>query len=156
MPEILTPLEIGKGKIVREGTSIAILSYGARLQEALKAAEMLSAQGLSCTVADARFAKPIDADLTERLARDHEVLITLEEGARGGFGAFVLQHLAQVGALDTGLKIRTLHLPDVFQDQDKPELMYEEAGLTARHIAARAIEALGRGDVAEIERFARA
>ena len=141
---------------MKEGTSIAILSYGARLQEALKASEMLAAQGLSCTVADARFAKPIDADLTERLAREHEVLITLEEGAKGGFGAFVLHHLADVGALDTGLKVRTMHLPDIFQDQDKPELMYEEAGLTARHIAARAIEALGRGDIAEIDRFARA
>ncbi|MCF6328368.1 MAG: 1-deoxy-D-xylulose-5-phosphate synthase [Henriciella sp.] len=149
-------LEIGKGKIVREGTSIAILSYGARLHEALKAADMLSAQGLSCTVADARFAKPIDADLTERLAKEHEVLITIEEGARGGFGAFVLQHLAEVGALDTGLKIRTMHLPDIFQDQDKPELMYEEAGLMAHHIASLAIEALGRGDVAAITRLARA
>jgi 1-deoxy-D-xylulose-5-phosphate synthase len=156
MPELLTPLEIGKGKIVREGTSIAILSYGARLQECLKAADMLAAQGLSATVADARFAKPIDAELTERLAKDHEVLITIEEGARGGFGAFVLHHLAEVGALDSGLKIRTMTLPDIFQDQDKPELMYEEAGLTARHIASRAIEALGRGDAAAIERLASA
>ncbi|MEO0608774.1 MAG: transketolase C-terminal domain-containing protein, partial [Pseudomonadota bacterium] len=154
--DVPMPLEIGKGRIIREGTSIAILSYGARLQEALVAADMLMAQGLSCTVADARFAKPLDADLTERLAREHEVLITLEEGARGGFGAFVLEHLAQVGAMDQGLKVRTMHLPDVFQDQDKPEIMYEQAGLTARHIAARAIEALGRGDVSEIERFARA
>ena len=95
-------------------------------------------------------------DLTERLAREHEVLITIEEGSRGGFGAFVLHHLADVGALDRGLKIRTMHLPDIFQDQDKPDLMYEEAGLNARHIAACAIEALGRGDVAEIERLARA
>ncbi|MEM9225775.1 MAG: transketolase C-terminal domain-containing protein, partial [Pseudomonadota bacterium] len=150
MPKVLSPLEIGKGRIVREGTAVAILSYGARLQEALKAADLLAAQGLSCTVADARFAKPLDADLTERLAREHEVLITLEEGARGGYGAFVLQHLAEVGALDTGLKIRTLHLPDVFQDQDKPEHMYEAAGLTAASIAARAIEALGRGDVTAI------
>lgn len=156
MPDVLTPLEIGKGKIVREGTSIAILSYGARLQECLKAADMLAAQGLSATVADARFAKPIDADLTERLAKEHEVLITIEEGARGGFGAFVLHHLADVGALDTGLKVRTMTLPDIFQDQDKPELMYDEAGLTARHIAARAIEALGRGDTAAIERLASA
>ena len=156
MPAVPTPLEIGKGRVVREGTSVAILSYGARLQEALKAADMLAAQGLSCTVADARFAKPLDAELTERLAREHEVLITLEEGARGGFGAFVLQHLAGVGALDQGLKIRTMHLPDVFQDQDKPDLMYEEAKLTARHIAACAIEALGRGDIAEIERSASA
>ena len=156
IPELLTPLEIGKGKIVREGTSIAILSYGARLQECLKAADMLAAQGLSATVADARFAKPIDADLTERLAKDHEVLITIEEGARGGFGAFVLHHLADVGALDSGLKIRAMTLPDVFQDQDKPELMYDEAGLNARHIAALAIEALGRGDAAAIERLATA
>lgn len=149
-------LEIGKGHIVREGTSIAILSYGARLQECLKAADMLHAQGLSCTVADARFAKPLDVELTDQLARNHEVLISIEEGARGGFGAFVLQHLAETGALDQGLKIRTMHLPDIFQDQDKPELMYEEAGLNARHIAALAIEALGRGDVAAIHKTASA
>jgi 1-deoxy-D-xylulose-5-phosphate synthase len=149
-------LEIGKGRIVREGTSIAILSYGARLQEALKAAEMLAAQGLSCTVADARFAKPLDKELINRLAKEHEVLLTIEEGARGGFGAFTLEHLAETGALDSGLKIRTLHLPDIFQDQDKPELMYAEAGLDARSIAARAIEALGRGNVQELERLARA
>ncbi|MEL6758236.1 MAG: transketolase C-terminal domain-containing protein, partial [Pseudomonadota bacterium] len=145
-----------KGRIVREGTAIAILSYGARLQESLKAADMLAAQGLSCTIADARFAKPLDAELTERLAKEHEVLITIEEGARGGFGAFVLQHLAEVGALDTGLKIRTMHLPDIFQDQDKPELMYDQAGLNAHHIAAQAIEALGRGDLSKIERSASA
>ena len=156
IPALLTPLEIGKGRVLCEGTSIAILSYGARLREALKAADMLSAQGLSCTVADARFAKPIDTDLTERLAKNHEVLITIEEGARGGYGAFVLQHLAEVGALDAGLKVRTMHLPDVFQDQDRPDAMYDEAGLTARHIAARAIEALGRGDAAAIEKLARA
>ena len=156
IPAEPTALEIGKGRIIREGTAVAILSYGARLQEALKAADMLSAQGLSCTVADARFAKPLDAKLTERLAREHEVLITIEEGAMGGYGAFVLQHLAEVGALDTGLKIRSMHLPDVFQDQDKPDAMYDQAGLTARHIAARAIEALGRGDAAAIEKLARA
>ena len=149
-------LEIGKGRIVREGSTIALLSYGARLQEALKAAEMLAAQGLSCTVADARFAKPLDEDLVNRLAKEHEVLMTIEEGARGGFGAFVLQHLADVGALDSGLRIRTLCLPDTFQDQDKPDLMYAEAGLDARSIASRAIEALGRGDADEIDRLARA
>ncbi len=154
IPENPQALEIGKGRIVREGSSIAILSYGARLQECLKAADMLAAQGLSATVADARFAKPLDTELTERLAREHEVLITIEEGAIGGYGAFVLQHLASVGALDHGLKIRTMTLPDVFQDQDTPYNMYEAAGLNARHIAARAIEALGRGDVAEIERIA--
>ena len=150
VPDTPEPLEIGKGRIVREGSSIAILSYGARLSEALKAADMLAAQGLSATVADARFAKPLDTELTERLAREHEVVITVEEGAVGGFGAFVLQHLASVGALDTGLKIRTMTLPDVFQDHDKPYDMYETAGLNARHIAATCIEALGRGDVKKI------
>ncbi len=153
LPDVPTPLEIGKGRVLREGTSIALLSYGARLYECLKAADMLSAQGLTCTVADARFAKPLDAELTERLAKNHEVLITIEEGAMGGFGAFVLQHLASVGALDAGVKIRTMHLPDQFQDHDKPEKMYAEAGLLAGDIAARAISALGRGDAAEIERL---
>ena len=117
---------------------------------------MRAAQGLSCTVADARFAKPLDEDLVNRLAKEHEVLITIEEGARGGFGAFVLQHLSDVGAFDTGLKIRTMCLPDIFQDQDKPELMYEQAGLDARSIAARAIEALGRGNMQAIDQLARA
>ncbi|MEZ5998189.1 MAG: 1-deoxy-D-xylulose-5-phosphate synthase [Hyphomonas sp.] len=156
MPDVLTPLDIGKGRIVREGTTVAILSYGTRLGEAMKAADMLAAQGLSATVADARFAKPLDAALVERLAREHEVLITIEEGAMGGFGSFVLEHLARTGLLDRGLKIRPMTLPDVFQDQDTPYAMYEAAGLNARHIAARAIEALGRGDIAEIERIARA
>ncbi|MEP7211323.1 MAG: 1-deoxy-D-xylulose-5-phosphate synthase [Alphaproteobacteria bacterium] len=140
------PLEIGKGRIVREGSAIAILSFGARLPEAMLAADMLAAQGLSTTIADARFAKPLDEAMIAQLARNHEVLITLEEGARGGFGAFVLHHLAERGLLDKGLKIRTLHLPDIFQDQDKPEKMYADAGLDARSIAATAIKALGRGD----------
>jgi 1-deoxy-D-xylulose-5-phosphate synthase len=156
IPSDLKALEIGKGRIVREGTTVAILSFGARLQESLKAAVMLSAQGLSTTVADARFARPLDAGLVERLAKEHEVLITIEEGARGGFGSFVLEHLANAGALDTGLKIRIMTLPDVFQDHDSPFAMYETAGLNARHIAARAIEALGRGDISAIERAARA
>jgi 1-deoxy-D-xylulose-5-phosphate synthase len=156
IPKLLTPLEIGKGRIVREGTAIAILSYGTRLQECLKAANMLSAQGLSATVADARFARPLDTELVERLAREHEVLITIEEGSRGGFGSFVLEHLANAGALDSGLKIRVMTLPDIFQDQDTPYQMYEQAGLNARHIAARAIEALGRGDISAIELAARA
>jgi 1-deoxy-D-xylulose-5-phosphate synthase len=156
MPEVLTPLEIGKGRVIREGTAVAILSYGARLAEAMKAADMLAAQGLSATVADARFAKPLDTDLVDRLAKDHEVLITIEEGAMGGFGSFVLEYLARSGGLDSGLKIRPMTLPDEFQDQDTPYNMYEAAGLNARHIAARAIEALGRGDLAEIERLARA
>jgi 1-deoxy-D-xylulose-5-phosphate synthase len=145
------PLEIGKGRIVREGATIAILSYGARLKEALLAADMLAAQGLSATVADARFAKPLDEAMVMQLAKHHEVLVTLEEGAVGGFGAFVLQALAANGALDQGLKIRTLHLPDIFQDQDTPERMYEQAGLDARSIAATAIKALGRGDAAALK-----
>ncbi|RIJ20681.1 1-deoxy-D-xylulose-5-phosphate synthase [Henriciella barbarensis] len=156
LPAQPTALEIGKGRIVREGSTIALLSYGARLQECLKAAEMLAAQGLSCTVADARFAKPLDEELVNRLASEHEVLLTVEEGSRGGFGAFVLHHLAETNAFDRGLKVRTLHLPDIFQDQDKPEIMYAQAGLDAQSIATRAIDALGRGDMREIERFASA
>ena len=148
LPDVAEPLEIGKGRIVREGGSVAILSLGTRLEESLKAADMLGAKGLSATVADARFAKPLDEDLILRLAREHEVLITVEEGARGGFGAFVLHLLAERGALDKGLKIRTLTLPDRFQDQDKPEAMYAEAGLNAPHIAAAVFDALGREDEA--------
>ena len=140
------PLEIGKGRIVKQGTAVAILSYGARMQECLRAADMLDKQGLSTTVADARFAKPLDEALIAQLAKNHEVLITIEEGARGGFGAFVLHSLAERGLLDNGLRIRTLTLPDVFQDHDSPEKMYEFAGLDARSIAASAIKALGRGD----------
>jgi 1-deoxy-D-xylulose-5-phosphate synthase len=140
------PLEIGRGRIVKQGTAVAILSYGTRLLECSRAADMLAMQGLSATVADARFAKPLDEALIAQLARHHEVLITVEEGAKGGFGAFVLQHLAEKGMLDNGLKIRTLTLPDAFQDQDTPERMYEAAGLDARSIAAAAIKALGRGD----------
>jgi 1-deoxy-D-xylulose-5-phosphate synthase len=144
MPEVLEPLEIGRGRIVREGTAIALLSLGTRLAECQKAADQLAAMGLSTTVADARFAKPLDEDLILRLAREHEVMVTVEEGARGGFGAFVLQLLAEKGALDRGLKIRTMALPDEFQDQDGPFEMYDQAGLNARHIAATALTALGR------------
>jgi 1-deoxy-D-xylulose-5-phosphate synthase len=143
LPEAAEPLEIGRGRIVREGTAVAILSLGARLQESLRAADLLAARGLSATVADARFAKPLDEDLILRLARDHEALITVEEGAVGGFGAFVLHLLAERGALDRGLKIRTLTLPDVFQDQDKPEAMYAQAGLDAEGIVRAALSALG-------------
>ena len=142
------PLEIGRGRIVREGEVVAILSLGGRLTESLLAAERLQGMGLTTTVADARFAKPLDADLIRRLARDHAVLITLEEGAIGGFGAFVLQHLAREGLLDRVLKIRTLTLPDVFQDHDKPELMYAAAGLDAEAIARTAVQALGLDDAA--------
>lgn len=143
IPELAKPLEIGKGRIVKEGTKVAILSLGTRLQESLKAADILEQAGISTTIADARFAKPLDEDMILRLAKDHEVLITVEEGAMGGFGAFVLQMLAEKGALDRGLKIRTMHLPDIFQDHNSPMAMYDEAGLNAKHIAAKAIEALG-------------
>ncbi|MGI4817428.1 MAG: 1-deoxy-D-xylulose-5-phosphate synthase [Janthinobacterium lividum] len=143
IPELAKPLEIGKGRIVKEGAKVAILSLGTRLQESLKAADILEQAGISTTIADARFAKPLDEDLILRLAREHEVLITVEEGAMGGFGAFVLQMLAEKGALDRGLKIRTMHLPDIFQDHNSPMAMYDEAGLNAKHIAAKAMEALG-------------
>jgi 1-deoxy-D-xylulose-5-phosphate synthase len=138
------PLEIGKGRILREGTSVALLNFGARMIEANKAADKLAAMGLSTTLADARFAKPLDEDLIRRLAREHEVLLTIEEGAEGGFGAFVLHFLARDGQLDRGVKIRTLTLPDIFQDQDKPEAMYAAAGLDADAISNAALLALGR------------
>jgi 1-deoxy-D-xylulose-5-phosphate synthase len=144
MPEFGVPLEIGKGRIVREGSSIALLSYGTRLQECLKAADMLAAQGLSTTVADARFAKPLDIDLVLRLAREHEVLITIEEGAVGGFGGYVMQTLAEHGALDRGLKVRCMVLPDMFIDQDSPAAMYAVARLDAKGIVAKVFEALGK------------
>jgi 1-deoxy-D-xylulose-5-phosphate synthase len=139
------PLEIGKGRIVREGTAVALLSFGTRLQECVAAADQLAAFGLPTTVADARFAKPLDHDLVRRLAENHEVLITIEEGAVGGFGSFVLQHLAAEGLLDRGLKIRQMVLPDVFIDHDKPEKMYAKAGLDARGIVGTVLTALGRG-----------
>jgi 1-deoxy-D-xylulose-5-phosphate synthase len=150
IPEQPELLEIGKGRVLREGSTVALLSFGARLSEAQKAADMLEAQGLSTTLADARFAKPLDHDLIARLAKNHEVLITVEEGAMGGFGSFTLEYLAKTGALDNGLKIRTLTLPDTFIDQDTPYAMYEAAGLNARHIASAAMEALGRGDLVEL------
>ena len=147
MPAEGKPLEIGKGRIMREGTKIALLSFGTRLAECLKAAEELAACGLSTTVADARFAKPLDTDLVLRLAHEHEVLITIEEGAIGGFGAHVMQALAEHGVLDRGLKVRAMVLPDVFIDQDSPAAMYASAGLDAKGIVAKVFEALGK-DVA--------
>jgi 1-deoxy-D-xylulose-5-phosphate synthase len=155
MPDEGKPLEIGKGRIVREGTKVALLSYGARLGECLKAADELAAHGLSTTVADARFAKPLDVDLLLRLAREHEVLLTVEEGSIGGFGAFVLQTLAEQGVLDRGLKVRPMVLPDLFIDHDSPNAMYAKAGLDAKGIVAKAFEALGqnlRGDVVKLAR----
>ena len=143
MPEQGIPLEIGRGRIVREGSAVALLSLGTRLGECLKAADQLAAMGLSATVADARFAKPLDTDLIRRLALSHEVLITVEEGAVGGFGSFVLAYLAGAGLLDRGLKVRTLVLPDIFIDHDKPEKMYELAGLNAPGIVATVLAALG-------------
>jgi 1-deoxy-D-xylulose-5-phosphate synthase len=154
MPAIAEPLEIGRGRVVREGTALAILSFGTRLTESLKAADQLAARGLSATVVDARFAKPLDIDLILRLAREHEALITVEEGSMGGFGAFVLQALAEHGALDKGLKVRTLVLPDVFQDQDKPDLMYAAAGLDANGITAAGLSALGLDNLASAGRRA--
>jgi 1-deoxy-D-xylulose-5-phosphate synthase len=147
LPQAGVPLEIGRGRIIREGTAIAILSYGARLQECLAAADELATHGLSATVADARFAKPLDEDLVRRLAREHEVLMTIEEGSIGGFVAHVLQFLAREGLLDGGLRVRPMVLPDRFIDQDKPEAMYAQAHLKAPDIVATAIEALGRTSV---------
>jgi 1-deoxy-D-xylulose-5-phosphate synthase len=144
LPERGEVLPIGKGRIVREGTAIAILSLGARLGEALQASDQLAGMGLSATVADARFAKPLDKDLLRQLAKNHEVLVTVEEGSSGGFGAQVLQALAQEGLLDRGLKVRTLNLPDRFIEQDKPEVMYEIAGLDASGIVATVFAALGK------------
>jgi 1-deoxy-D-xylulose-5-phosphate synthase len=143
MPERGIPLEIGKGRIMREGSRVAILSLGTRLAEALKAAEDLAARGLSTTVADARFAKPLDRNLVLRLAATHELLITIEEGSIGGFGSHVLGLLAEEGVLDRGLKVRTMVLPDVFMDHDKPDKLYARAGLDAKGIVAKALETLG-------------
>ncbi|HLN09369.1 MAG TPA: 1-deoxy-D-xylulose-5-phosphate synthase, partial [Xanthobacteraceae bacterium] len=144
MPEEGKPLEIGKGRILREGTKVALLSFGARLGECLKAAEELAGFGLSATVADARFAKPLDVNLVLRLAREHEVLVTIEEGAIGGFGSFVLQALSDHGALDRGVKVRTMVLPDIFMDHDSPNAMYARAGMDAKGIVAKVFEALGK------------
>jgi 1-deoxy-D-xylulose-5-phosphate synthase len=144
LPDVGVPLEIGKGRIVREGSAVAILSLGTRLAESLKAADQLAALGLSTTVADARFAKPLDEDLIRSLAANHEVLITIEEGSIGGFASHVLQFLATEGLLDRGLKVRPMVLPDTFIDHDKPEKMYERAGLGAAGIVATALGALGR------------
>ncbi len=144
LPQEGRPLEIGKGRIVRQGDTVAILSLGARLSEALNAAETLAAQGVSATIADARFAKPLDVELIRKLARTHEALITVEEGSIGGFGSFVAQQLAEDGLLDGGLRFRAMVLPDAFLDHDKPETMYTRAGLDTKGIVAKVFEALGR------------
>lgn len=149
MPENPEPLEIGKGRIIREGSSIALLSLGTRLSESLNAADQLAAQGLPATVADARFAKPLDHDLITRLAKDHDVLVTIEEGSVGGFGSHVLKFLSDEGLLEGGLKVRTMVLPDIFIDQNKPELMYAQSGLDADGIVKTVFAALGREQTAE-------
>jgi 1-deoxy-D-xylulose-5-phosphate synthase len=148
LPERGSVLEIGKGRIVREGTKVALLSFGTRLQECLAAADELGAAGLSTTVADARFAKPLDHDLIRRLAREHEVLVTVEEGAVGGFASHVLQFLATDGLLDRGLKVRALTLPDLYQDHGKPDAMYASAGLDRAGIVHTVFSALGREAIA--------
>jgi 1-deoxy-D-xylulose-5-phosphate synthase len=147
VPERGTPLLIGKGRVVREGSRVALLSFGTRLAECLAAADLLGQRGVSCTVADARFARPLDSDLVLRLARHHEALLTVEEGSIGGFGAQVLHALAKGGALDRGLIVRTMTLPDIYQDHDKPERMYAAAGLDAGGIV-REVEAALAGAVA--------
>jgi 1-deoxy-D-xylulose-5-phosphate synthase len=151
-----TVLPIGKGRVLREGSSIAILSYGTRLAEAMKAADALAARGFSTTVADARFAKPLDTDLVRNLARNHAVMLTIEEGSVGGFGSFVMHDLAHAGLLDGAVKFRPLTLPDVYLDHDKPEKQYDQAGLTARHMVAAALGALGVDDTAEAAQPSRA
>ncbi|RJF94891.1 1-deoxy-D-xylulose-5-phosphate synthase [Oleomonas cavernae] len=152
IPDDLQPLEIGKGRILREGGRVAILSLGTRLAEALKAADELAGRGFPATVADARFAKPLDEALIRRLATEHEILITIEEGSIGGFGSHVLHYLAKSGLLDRGLKVRPMVLPDVFLDQDAPGAMYDAAGLNARHIVAEVLAALGDAAAAKVLR----
>jgi 1-deoxy-D-xylulose-5-phosphate synthase len=154
MPEAGVPLPIGKGRIMREGSKVALLSFGARLGECLKAADELDTLGLSATVADARFMKPLDLDMILKLAREHEVLITVEEGSIGGFGTHVLQALADNGVLDRGLRVRNMVLPDTFIDHDSPAAMYTQAGLDAKGIVAKVFEALGKDKAPEAVKLA--
>jgi 1-deoxy-D-xylulose-5-phosphate synthase len=142
MPTVPERLEIGKGRLLREGSKVAILSLGTRLAEALLAADQLDARGLSTTVADMRFAKPLDQDLIRRLIVTHDVVITIEEGSIGGLGAHVLTMASDEGLTDTGLKIRTMRLPDAFQDHEAPDKQYDTAGLTAPHIVETVLKAL--------------
>jgi 1-deoxy-D-xylulose-5-phosphate synthase len=143
LPATGTALEIGKGRILREGNTVAMLSFGTRLGECLKAADDLGAQGWSVTVADARFAKPLDEDLVAQLARNHQVLVIIEEGAVGGFAAHVLKFLADQGLAESGLKVRPMMLPDRFIDHDAPKIQYAKAGLDADSIVATVLSALG-------------
>ncbi len=143
IPADAQPLEIGKGRMIREGAKVAILSFGTRLQEVEKACEALAAKGITPTVADARFAKPLDRDMILKLAADHDALITVEEGAVGGFGSHVAQLLAEEGVFDHGLKFRSMVLPDIFIDQAGPREMYETAGMNAEHIEAKVLDVMG-------------
>jgi 1-deoxy-D-xylulose-5-phosphate synthase len=154
LPSEGNPLEIGRGRILREGDKIALLCYGARLGECLKAADELAGFGLPTTVADARFAKPLDTGLVLRLAREHEVVIAIEEGSIGGFGSYVLHTLAENGALDRGIKFRSMVLPDIFIDQDTPNAMYAKAALDVKGIVAKVFEALGKDAIAGTVRLA--
>ena len=151
IPQNAAPLEIGKGRMIREGTQVAILSFGTRLSEVMKACEALEAKGIKPTVADARFAKPLDRDLILQLAAGHDALITVEEGAVGGFGSHVAQLLADEGVFDHGLRFRSMVLPDTFIDQASPKAMYDVAGMNAAHIEAKVLEALG---IARLEKRA--
>ena len=152
MPEAGIPLEIGKGRIITQGSTVALLSLGTRLAECIKAAKMLAAQGISATVADARFAKPLDRDLILRLAREHELLITIEEGAIGGFAAQVMQLLSDAGALERpGFKIRSMILPDIFIDHDSPPAMYAKAGLDANGIVNKVFDVFGSRHTPELQ-----
>jgi 1-deoxy-D-xylulose-5-phosphate synthase len=154
MPEVGVPLEIGKGRIIRDGTKIALLSFGTRLAECEKAADELAGFGLSTTIADARFMKPLDLDMVLKLAREHEVLLTVEEGSIGGFGSHVMQTLAEHGMLDGGLRMRAMVLPDEFLDHDSPNAMYARSGLDAKGIVAKVFEALGKDFKAETVKLA--
>jgi 1-deoxy-D-xylulose-5-phosphate synthase len=141
------PLEIGKGRVVKTGSDLAILSFGAHLEVGLEAAQLLEQQGISVTVADARFAKPLDTDLVDRLVASHAAVLTLEQGAMGGFGAIVLQHLAVTGQLAVGINIDTVFLPDRFIDQGSPDDMYRDAEMSLSHVFDRSIKLLQRSDV---------
>jgi 1-deoxy-D-xylulose-5-phosphate synthase len=151
LPEHGTPLEIGKGRMIREGSRVAILSFGTRLAEAEKACELLSQRGINPTLADARFAKPLDEELISNLAQNHEILITIEEGAVGGFGSHVVHYLTNNGLLDGGLKFRSMVLPDTFIDQASPEMMYKMAELDAGSIASRVLETLGIAEIGQAQ-----
>jgi 1-deoxy-D-xylulose-5-phosphate synthase len=155
MPEFGVPLPIGKGRIIREGKKVALLSLGTRLGECEKAADELAAHGLSCTIADARFMKPLDEEMILNLARDHEILITIEEGSIGGFGSHVMQLISEHGMLDSGmLRFRSMILPDVFLDHDSPAAMYARAGLDAKSIVKKVFDTLGKDFKAETVKLA--